>query len=94
MHYDVTMAFNLMMIIFVVSNEDAKKFFMVKFRSWKEEQMFNFRRINVVRKSNRVGQLENVTQSGESIALQPLQRSLFVIEAENHVNTGACRKSC
>jgi hypothetical protein len=86
MHYDTTMAFNLMMIIFVVSNEDAKKFFMVKFKSWKEEQMFNFRRINVVRKSNRVAQLENVTQSGESIALQPLPRSLFVIEAENHVN--------
>ena len=39
--YDTTFAFNLMLTIFLVSSEDAKKFVTNKFRSWKAEHLDN-----------------------------------------------------
>ena len=61
--YDITMAFNLMLLTFLVSNEDAIKFCITKYRSLKEEQMFKFRHIIFFKKRNKVGQLPIVPDS-------------------------------
>ena len=66
--YDITMAFNLMLLIFLVSNDDAMKFLYSKFISLKEEQKFKFRHINCVKKRNRVGQLPMVSESANMYA--------------------------
>ena len=61
--YDITMAFNLMLLTFLVSNEDAIKFCITKCRSLKEEQLFKFRHIIFFKKRNKVGQLPMVSDS-------------------------------
>jgi hypothetical protein len=81
-HYDNTFSLNLMLLTFLVSNDDAMKFCFVKFSSWKERQMFRLKVFRWIRNINKVGQLENIQQARENIPLQPINRNLFVIDVE------------
>ena len=77
LHYDSTLAFTLVLITFILFNEDAKRFCLVKFRSWKEEQVFRLRYLKRTKAS--------VTPSGatieqpETIAMVPLNGSVFIV---------------
>ena len=82
MHYDSTLALNLMLLTFLVSNEDAMKFCFVKLSSWKEKQMFRLKDFRWIRNRNQVGQLQIIQHTRENIPLQPINRNLFVIDVE------------
>ena len=82
LNYDIPLVLNLMLLTFLVSNEDAMKFCFVKFSSWKERQMFRFQVFRWIRNRNQVGQMQNIQHARENIPLQPINRNLFVIELE------------
>ena len=79
LHYDGTLAFTLVLVTFILFNEDAKLFCLAKFRSWKEEQMFRLRYLKNARAS--------VTPSGttiehdqpKTIAVIHLNGSVFIV---------------
>ena len=79
LHYDITLALNLMLLTLQVSNDDAMKFCFRKFSSWKERQMFRFQVFRWIRNRNQVGQMQNIQHNRENIPLQPINRNLFVI---------------
>ena len=67
MHYDITTAFNLMLITFLVSDKDAKKFCLFKMRSWKEQQWFQLKDFNLMKKHNKVGQMNKDLKTRDNV---------------------------
>ena len=80
LHYDMTLAFNLMLLTFLISTDDAIKFCSFKYRSWKEKQMISVKVFRRIGNRKRVEQLENVMHTWENNLLQPFNRNLVMID--------------
>ena len=77
LHYDGTLAFTLVLVTFILFNEDAKMFCLAKLRSWKEEQVFRLRYLKKAKAS--VTPSGNTIEQPETIAMVPLNSSVFIV---------------
>jgi hypothetical protein len=55
MHYTVSLVINSMLFSLILTDNEARSFFKLKFLSWKEENMFNLQKINVFKTKFRIG---------------------------------------
>ena len=72
-----------MLLSFILTEDEAKSFFELKFQSWKEERMFNFQKMNVFKSKYRIGpmigaDLDTGTEINRSIGIA--NNEVFVID--------------
>ena len=79
LHYDSTLAFTLVLMTFILFNEDARMFCLDKFRSWKEEQVFRSRCIKYAMSKAAVTPLGATVEQPDTIAVIPLNGSVFIV---------------